>query len=154
MIGFAQHEPFVVDLNVIVSSAKNERTLKNVMVIIGGDTLHGVKANSRNEFDVSVRKNTETEITFIAKGYVPKTIIINTFTKNNIKRSKRFELELLLSVKEENFKYHLLDFPIVKIYYDCESNKIKYNKSYNSKMKIKYRKVLKKIKNDQLAASD
>jgi hypothetical protein len=149
MSGFAQHEPHVVELNVIVTSAKNKKILKSVMVIVGGDSLNRIKANKRGEFELTVGKNNKVEITFMVKGYVSKSILVNTFTSSNIKSSKSFELELLLSVKQQNLNYELLNFPVVKIYYCKQSKKIRYNKAFNTKMKTKYRNVLQKIKTEQ-----
>jgi hypothetical protein len=149
--GFAQNESKMVELNVIVASAKNKKILKNVRVILDQDSLNQIKANKKNEFELAVQKNKEIAITFMAKGYVSKTILVNTFTVSNIKSCKLFEIELLLIVKKKRLNYDLLNFPIVEIYYCKQAKKVKYNNAYNTKMKTKYRNFLQKINNDQLA---
>ncbi|NQX96789.1 MAG: hypothetical protein HRT73_02770 [Flavobacteriales bacterium] len=85
--GSGQYNPYTVELNVIVTSAKNKTVLKNVVAIVDGNLLNQITVNKKEEFEFSIRKNIELEITFIAKGYIPKTILLQAIlnTVNDLK---------------------------------------------------------------------
>jgi len=153
--GFCQLEKAVVKLNVIVSSvAKENKKLKNVTIVFNNNPNQVVSINKRGEFIISLLQNTKELITFKKEGYVSKTIWVDTQEKRKGKKQCAFNLQLVLDQKKENIVYSDLNFPIVKIDYCPKAKKIKYNKGYNTKMKTKYRKILRKVKSEQMALTN
>lgn len=153
--GFGQTEKAVMKLNVIISSVADQNIkLENVTVIFHDNSSQVATLNERGEFVFSILENTKQLITFKKAGYVPKTIWVDIENKRIGNRTCTFNLQLVLDVKKGNLSYGELNFPVVKIDYCPKAKRLKYNKTYNTKMKTKYRKILRKIKNNQIAVTN
>jgi hypothetical protein len=147
--GFSQTNFSVVKLDVLVSDDKTEQkelTYYQVTVSIDSiitDTIY----HKKGIFKMNVCKDKTVQVTFTKKGYIPKTILVNTLTSNPSPKKATFYIKLVLNKKLGYIDYSDLSFPVVKICYDNKYKRFDYDNKYNLDMQLKYIETLQQLAN-------
>src|ERR1044072_6845931 len=94
--------------------------------------------DGKKSFHFILKKNTVYTIKMSKRGYVSRTVCIDTKAAGNTEEEEygfSFKTRLIREAESDKFNKELLDFPIALIYFDAKKDCFVYDKEYTSRIK-------------------